>query len=325
VFGYLPDGVKPESLQVWADANGIVYLPAIGCLHTPVRGRMLLLKWHEGQAELEEGGSTVPFELRPLETIPGTSLLLYPHDHPLFQKLFRRLPEGDPVAFEEPAERLKGALAKGFRIIKKVNPKHFEELNRECVQAVILENENINSMASLHIHGGVLFSTRAENDEIFFAEDIIHQGGHVNFNAVTVEPTRIFTIPGGTQICVFTTADHDKRSISTALHGNFTLARMCQFFDECLSMNLFSGRQEHELIGRFALAWDRFKYGLEIIDDKRLYTEDGFRIHQLLMDVYQDIFPRRQRLLEKQDLSNPPYVFRYALFREINPADSCRV
>ena len=324
-FGYLDEDHKPERLLVWADGNGVVSLPGIGCMTTSVTNRMLQLDWQDGKGSLSDDGSVVAFALQTLETVPGTSIKLYPHHHPLFQKLFRGLEEDDPVSVAEPTARLKGSLAKAMTIIKQVNQRHFDELNRECVRAVILENERINSMASLHIHGSVFFSTRAENDEVFFAEDIIHQGGHVNLNAITAEATKVFTIPPGTQVCVFTGMEDDKRTFSSAFHGNFTLTRMVQFFDECLTQNIFSGKQKHELIGRFALAWDRFQYGLEVIDDRRLYTEDGYHIHQQLMATFQEIYPRRHDLLAAQDLSNQPYVFEYAKYRELNSVDACSV
>jgi HEXXH motif-containing protein len=330
LFGYVPPPLRPSSVTVRADDNGTVYVPRIGFFTTSRRlaDQELELRHDSssGRYALRLDQSPVSYRFSLPDMIEGTPIQVYPCKHPLFRRYFdhvplelgKQTPQYDVTRVEEPTRRFRNDLEDGLKLIRRVDAVLYDSILASCRMVVLLDNPNVNSMAASSFLGAVFLSTLPENDPIFFAEDLLHQGGHNTFSAVTSNPFEHYTIPEHTEIREFTTLKADKRSLEDAVHGIYTLARMAIFFDKCLDEEVFIGKQKHELLGRFALCMQRYQMGLEPLGDERLYKQPGLDVFRRLERVFERIHAKRPTLAA-YDLSNQAYVFRYERFRKLNP------
>lgn len=322
LLGYLDERDRPARVAVRASGRGVVHLPNLGSLRTDLP---------DGTFELRSAGAGAPPTLWQDDqqvaavftaqcTVPGTTIALHTDLHPFFPAFFRQMPSNDEVEVERTARRCLPALTRAFARLARVSPAQRAQIERDCRALVVLRSAKVNSFATTGAHGAAFLSVPDEPTEIFFCEDLVHQVGHVSFFAVTARPC--FTIPADTPIALFTVLKDDHRTLYAAFHGNYTIMRMVQFFDACVDVGDLDARLRHELLGRFALSMERFVSGLESIDDERLYTPEAWSIHRRMVEVYEDVWPRRSAILAGYNLENQPYAFDYNLFCASNPAPS---
>ncbi|WP_437312890.1 aKG-HExxH-type peptide beta-hydroxylase [Sorangium sp. So ce385] len=320
LFGYLDEGDRPARLAVRANHRGVVHLPNLGSLRTGLPDGTFELRSPGGGAPttLWRDGQPVNVVFTPRCVVPGTSIELHTDMHPFFPPFFRHMPSDEEVEIEETARLSLPALTRGFALLERVSPGQRAQVERDCRALVVLRSKKINSFATTGMLGAAFLSVPDEPTELFFCEDLVHQVGHLSFFAVTAEPC--FTIPEDTLLSAFTVVKDDHRTLFAAFHGNYTIMCMVQFFDACVDDGELDARLRHELLGRFALAMERFGAGLESIDDERLYTPEAWAMHCRMVEVHDDVLARRRALLAGHDLSNQPYAFDYGMFSALNPA-----
>jgi hypothetical protein len=193
---------------------------------------------------------------------------------------------------------------------------------RDTTRAVVLFNEpRLPSFAALNAQGMAFFSTSAEDDEVFFVEDIPHQCGHVLFNVLTLDPSRVMGVSRETKLRQFTGRDDETRTVYEAFHGAFTEALMCHCFDRVIEAPGFTDRQRHELLGRFAFIMNRSVVDLRALDRRELFTDAGWTYMAAFKQQFEEIRRRRRGELAQFDVSRQPYVFSYGTFLTDNPVD----
>lgn len=324
LFGYLSDDLKPKRIRVFADADGVICLPNIGYLMTDTSSRQLALEWNEASRSfnIDDGDGCVNYHFKNIVCVGGTTIEVCQYDHPLLRGFYR-----DDKGKQVPVD------------VAKAMPKHIEELNaavdilrdhygnyysavlKVIRKIVIFNNPNVNSFATVSAHGIAFLSASPDDDAVFFIEDLLHQCGHVIFSAATLQRSDYFAVSPDTPLGRFTQGEEENRTVYVTFHGVFTEAVMNQCLEICYETNLFSGKQRHELLGRFAFILKRFYRDLENLSHEEIFTEKGLRLYAKFAKVFEEIYMRRKNLLSAFDTSNQPYNFSYGKFRKLNPLD----
>jgi len=320
LFGYIPVERRPECLTVRTDERGRTYVPRLGIFDTGRPEQSLRLFFEPGSNAplvLAEGasGRVAPAAI---PTAGGDGLGIFPHEHPLFQSIIDRERPDERTEIARAVAQARPVLEKALELMAKVSPAAYGDVLDVSRLLVLLENESVYSFATEMAPGALFLSVDREPTELGLCEDLIHQAAHNTFFCVLAPVRDCFTIRATTRLSEFTVLD-DQRSLCSALHGLYTLARIDEFFDDCFERASLTSLQRHELAGRLALTMDRFRRTLEAIGDDRLYTPKGRVILEYLRRCYERLSRDRATVLSRADISNQPYVFSYARFCEANP------
>lgn len=322
LFGYIKDGLKPAAIKVFADEAGIVDLPNIGHFLTGTTGRELTLFWNGGveACVLRDKEIDLAHTFNKTRRVAGTPVQVARFGNPLLNGFFEG-EDGKLVNIEitQVARKHFRHLDAAFEIIKEIFPEYYEAVMKVGKRIIIFEGEEPNSFATLSVHGSVFLNTNNECDEIFFIEDLVHQFGHVVFNTLTLDKQIILKVDSETPLKTFTLDDREPRTVYSIFHGIFTEALMTICLDRCYEKKIFSGRKEHELLGRLAYILKRFSYDLRDLRHDEIFTEEGALIYLWLEHIFRDVTQKRFDILLRYNTSNQPYNFSYKHFLDLNP------
>lgn len=319
LFGYLRPIDRPPRIQVQASPNGVVHLPCLGALHTGMPRASFELRWNLGAplALWSAEGRRVPVTFTPRQVVPGTTIELHTELPPLCARFLHRSPAAEELEEERTAARSLPALTRALALLARVAPEQRSTLERDCRALLLVRSDTISSLTTMDACGLAVLSVPEGPSEIYFCEDLLHQVGHLSFFAITVQ--RCFTIPAATPLAHLAARKDDPRTLYAAFHDNYATMRMVQFFDACLTAGAVRGELRHELIGRLALALDRYRDGLEAIDDQRIYTPMAWDLHCRMAELHEEVRGRRGPLLRQYDLASQPHSFDYGVFCAHNP------
>jgi len=187
-------------------------------------------------------------------------------------------------------------------------------------QVFVFQAPNINSFATLTAHGIVYLNASERDDEVFFIDELVHQCGHVIFNAISlrrpefcgVDPDLPMSVLGGER------CRGEERSLYTVLHGLYTEQAMVRCWRALDEAAVFVGRKGHELRGRLAFIARKMEIDVANMDQPGLCSELG----ECFLDTFRATFftTRRERDdLFADDLSDQPYNFSYERYACRNP------
>jgi len=322
LFGYIAEHSRPSEILVYADRRGIVELPRIGYLRTDVKSRELRLVWKGGVKNciLIDGISVLNHGYEMPIVVEDTSIEISRYNHPLLEKFFVD-EDGKTVDVdgEHITRRQASNLSKALQIIRQYIPDYYEMILKVTRKIVVYSSERPFSFATLSAHGIAFLNASENDDEVFFIEDLIHQCGHVIFSALTLDPQEVLRIAPNTPLKQLTGDGRDTRNIYSTLHGVFTETWMNRCMDLCCDSGVFSQRQRHELLGRFALILTRFGCDLRNLTVDHIFTWQGQLFLKWFARVYREIVANRYDLLSQFDISNQPYCFSYERFLTSNP------
>ncbi|MCP5059224.1 MAG: hypothetical protein GY937_21165 [bacterium] len=317
-FGYLPDHHRPKRVSVQTNQAGVVCLPNLGYVVTDAPDSRITIVCEAGappyRAEMGSTAAGCSLLASARSVCAGIEIDL--HHHPLFGYLSAG--ESDDGA--DLARTHLGHLQRAVDLIRGAYPIYSDMMSAVTKRIILFRNEDLNSFVSLASFGAVCLNVLdPEADEVFFIEDLVHQCGHVIFSALTHEVESVLAVPTNMPLESPFAGACETRTVYTALHGIYTEAVMNRCFDLCLGNDSFSGRQQHELIGRFALIFRRFHYDLTALGNRALYTERGAEIYEGCRQIFEDIYDRRRHLLTDHDFTDQPYSFSYGAYRRRNP------
>lgn len=321
LFGYVREGLKPETITVLTDEHGTAYLPRVGYCVTRMPSSHVQLHWRRGTKvpQLTACDETLSFDFQPCVWLKNTTIEICQHMPPLLKHVFRN-PQGELVDVEvasttrEHAENLSNAA----RLIEVCYPTYFENLARVTRKVLIYKGQHPSSFATIRAHGVAFLNATNAIDDVFFLEDMIHQCGHILFTAITSEPTDYLAVDPDTPMSEVAPVD-SLNSLYSAFQGLFTQANINYCLHTCYQQRVFSGRKEHELIGRFSDDMKRFATALERLGRRELYTDRGWFFYNTFREVFVDLYRVNHGLINAFDTSNQPYVFNYDAFLEANP------
>ncbi len=325
LLGYVAADDQPELTEVYADANGIVYLPQIGYFATEVRSRTLALKnlGTSGWA-IFDGDARVGHVFLDIWTIPGTNIEILCHCNPLLESVLlestANAADFRPLAPDQIGKQIPH-IERALAVIRAQWPEYYDALCRTVRQIVMFESKSLNSCAAVATHGVALFNIGEAVDEVYFIDELLHQGGHVVFNAITVQRRDFLTGDPDSPMVEADGFAH-RRSVYTVLHGAYTEFAMMEGMRRCEENCLLSGRKAHELVGRLSCISQKAAIDLEHLRRVDAFTEKGDWLYGALASGFERTRMARPDLLSRYDMSNQPYNFSYEQFARLNPLPS---
>ncbi|MEJ0025745.1 MAG: hypothetical protein WDN01_06940 [Rhizomicrobium sp.] len=296
-------------------------LPGLGALATAVPDAELRLAWNKADDSyrLSREGRAVSGRMEKLRRLHGGIDVDF-GPHPVFSRLWPGASEAAGPPLGVPLASYGAALGRAWRLIATVFPAYWRMIAAVTRRVVLLENVAVNSFASNAAFGAVFLNiTEHGADEVFFIEDLVHQCGHVLFNAATHDVGDYLAVAPDAVLPHDPGDGSESRTVYGALHGLFTEAVMNACFERCVAAGLFAGRQAHELMGRYALIYRRFNYDLIALRQPALYTTQGAQIYDHCRRVFEEIYRGRGDALLGHDYSGQPYSFNYRIYRANNP------
>lgn len=318
IYGY--EKKPKEKIIVFSNKKGIVYIPNVGYFYTDRIAQKLFLEKMDGIFLIKDQQNLeVPYRYEALFFL-DENIELVKTQHPLFESLFRNnLDIIVDVDIDETHSKHINHINIALQIIKEYNPDYFGLIKKAIKKVMIYEGEPY-SFAAIQAHNMIFLNAHDENDEVFFLDHILHEGAHVIFNALTYNSKiELFTVPFKTNLSEITKEKGDHGELYGRFHGMFTQANINLCLETCISKNVFIGKKNKELLGRFSSNMKRFKAGVNKFNIPTLYKEEGKKWYNFFSLRYNDIYIRNEKLIDSFDVSNQPYVFSYEIFNETNP------
>lgn len=327
-FGHVPVFGRPSAFPIQTDASGLAYLPNVGHVVTSRPDEALTAFWDvmadgAGLTLKDDAERTVPHVLRERSLVPGTEIEVLWQSNPLLDATFIDV---DAVSVNEPIPSVGPAhetsIARALALIAKHEPAYYRLVQRATRQIFAFQYPRVNSFATLNAHGVVYFNAQERDDEVYFVDELVHQCGHVIFNAMTVQRRELFAVDPDAPISELCPAlsRSDNRSLYTVLHGLYTERAMVQCLRKLDERGVFAGRRAHELRGRLAFIFWKMSIDVVNVSQPGLFTPLGER----LVDVFRATFRATERErpdLHRHVLRGQPYNFDYDLYARDNPIE----
>jgi len=211
-------------------------------------------------------------------------------------------------------------LDRAIGIIKKYLPDYYGQLKFANKKIFLHDNPKIINFTSKETLGMLYFYVIGNNNIVYYIEELIHQGSHNYLHYIVHDRKQYFKIDvDHTIMRDLTKKQWDYRSVFSAFHGLFTVTQRVVYFDKLLDQNVFTGREKHELLGRLADQFPRFRTGLQFLDLTKVYTDKGANFYRDLDKKCASILKKYEKLKDEFDLSNRDVDFRYNDFCTLNP------
>lgn len=178
----------------------------------------------------------------------------------------------------------------------------------------LYRSSELNSFASLSAHGAAFLNVPDNPSEVFFLDDLAHQGGHVVFNVATLDTERYLRCDASTSLRDLGADPSDTRSLYAAFHGLFTYSMILSVLGTYLLSDDPQGRIGHELRGRIAFYLLKFRIDLQNLAQPRLFKADGEYLYQGFLACYEKVLRECYDEVRGLDLSNQGYIFDYDRF-----------
>lgn len=246
-------------------------------------------------------------------------LELIAEPHPLLERFFTdEHGVAHEVEISSTAQRCAPQIRRALELLARHAPEVHESVLIATRALLVFDAPAMNSFAAPRAHGIAFLNAALGDDEVFFIEDIAHQGGHVVFHAMTLEGA-FLCVPNDTPMAAVVGRD-DLRTVLDALHGLFTEALIAIALTRCAASAEWTERQRHELEGRLAMILCRYRGDLEDLAHPDLFSDAGLELLRILHSVFAGLAADHAALVQSCDFSNQQYNFDYARFRALNPA-----
>jgi hypothetical protein len=333
LFGYIDDPNKPSALHSFTDNTGVLYLPRVGYYTTALPDAEVEFQW-KGSAQtsrLAVNGQIIQSSFSPLVTLSENEIELCQAQDRSMREFFRawendQLTQGGFTVVEidktELQHRVHPQIKKAFDILQYTSPDYNACVRAVCKKILVFHNTKVRSFASAVAMGMSFFSFKKEDDEVFLLSEIIHQFGHNILYAIIHTKADFFKIDADTPLSTLNGNIQDHRTLFSAYHGLFTTTQTAVCLEQIIDQNIFEGKQEHELIGRFVDNSRRFRTGLERCNLNEILTENGLKLYHYLDRLCEEVHKRKEEILRQFNIRNQPFVFDYGKFAEANPLPS---
>ena len=321
LYSYLPESVRPLRLQLTADARGVAHLPRVGyvtglapCQQNTLNLSEIATNWMAAPLKETRSMSFIPARFSAAGLLEFT-YYMDPMLWPLFTETHE--PHSATVALNEVAE-LQNTFNSALTLMRQIRPDIYKLLCIANKRAHIYQAEAPNSFATLSMHGAAFLNRVERPSAIFFLDDFAHQGGHVVFNAATLNHDHYLTIDSSIKLCDIVQNSSDQRTLYSAFHGLFTLTLIVTVLLGGLRQNAFTHPQAEEARARLGFYLLKFQHDLNNLAQSRLYTADGTALYRGFHACYESAIDTYATELHGLDYSNQSYVFHYSRFNELN-------
>jgi hypothetical protein len=321
IYGY--EAKRKESISVFSNAEGVIYLPRIGYFKTSVPSACLSLHTGEAGITLSNNGSPVDYVFEPLLFL-SNGMEVVKYQHPLLEVVFtEQVPEGTHIAIEGIYEPHLDSLKKGMEIIAEHNPENFGILTRNVKKVMLFHAEKPNSFAVMKAHNMIFLNVNAWDTEVFFADHISHEGGHVIFNTLTYESKYdMFTCHHNTAFAEVTGEEREHSSVYLRFHAFFSYYEIMRCISSCIKQGSLSEKNRREAEGRYVFHAHRFKLALESFENLNVFKPAGLAWFDFFKAFSLSLQDRYNALEPRYVLNEQPYDFNSSIFEKQNPVSS---
>lgn len=187
-----------------------------------------------------------------------------------------------------------------------------------CTRYIHLYHADLpNSFGSLSVHGAAFLNVPEDACVIFYLDDLVHQCGHVIFNAATLQKGAFLVCSPDTPIKSLATDLNDPRSVYSAFHGLFTYSLILRCLSRCLPYMSSTNDRVHEL-ARIAFYLRKFQQDLKTLHIDGIYAPLGKKLYEIFSAYYELYRDEFEDQTITYDLSNQPYVFSWQRFAAAN-------
>lgn len=210
-------------------------------------------------------------------------------------------------------------LNKALEIIKTHLPDFYQEFCFANKRIFIHDNPKILNFTTIETLGQLYFYATDDATLMYFIEELIHQGAHNILYHKTFPKSDYFKIDvSNTIMRDLTKQAWDYRDVYGAFHGVYTVFKRLESYEILIEKDIFFGENRHELYGRFADQFSRFRTGLELLPLDQVYTEKGKQLYLELDQKCNQILKKYEYVKYVFDLSFRDLDFNYTDFAKIN-------
>jgi len=300
-------------------------LPNYGYLFIKVKNKKLKFISTGGKIKLKDEKQKIRYKFEPILYIKDTGIEIRKYSHPFYQYLLgktekagkQKLKSEFRVSIEKSIKNYLSKIEDSLELIKRTSSSQYKEILKLCRTIVLLKGTNLIAFTAFDMHGVVFIRPRKSDTRLFFAEHIIHEVSHIALNSVFLNIQDFFTV-NPFEEKFSSPFRKDLRGAYQVIQAAFVLAKIAQFFSECLSKTRLGERERYEVIGRLMLSLERLKEALSYINDKNIYTRKGLRIYNKMSNLEQNLRRKHANLFKKYIISNQKIEFDLQRFLRLN-------
>lgn len=214
-------------------------------------------------------------------------------------------------------------LKQALIILKQYIPNFFKDFLFANKKIFIHNNPKILNFTSIETLGMLYFYATPQATLMYFIEELIHQGAHNLLYHTIFNKSDYFKIDSVKIIMKeLTGKEWDYRNVYGAFHGVYTVFKRLECYDILIQKNILGDKDKHELFGRLADQFPRFRTGLELLDLDEVYTQKGKELYLELDKKCEFILKKYEKIVPFFDLSFRDLDFNYFDFQKNNPIEN---
>lgn len=318
-------GHKLDGLELVSDTNGIVYLPKIGMFKTEFSCEEMSLSQSANGLKLKRKNRELTSQLIKTKYLHNSIIELLPEMPELYYPNFQQTYRGH-IVNENPSFNAKNPssyVSNALKLIEKYFPTFYNDLVLTTSLLFVHDNSQVLNYISFNNHGAIFLYMLDEHDEVYFIEEIIHQGTHNLLNTLCFEKSLFFKIDvENIQISEYIDKPTDYRDIFSVIHGLASISKRVEGLEKMLNAPELSDKQKHELHGRLSDQFERFHgLGYHLLNKEAVLTALGLEYFDTMYRTCATSIERLQ-WLNQLDMSWIDLDFRYAEFVRHNPIEN---
>jgi hypothetical protein len=318
---HLPKSEFPFAINAVSDASGVIYMPGLGYIFTPFPSQLLTVEVEREsmRSVCHTPDRAVSCGIRSPVYIPGTLIDVLWHHVPLLSNCF---PQAiDPATVNSSARAHTKPLAAALTCLQNHWGALYELLSRVLKRVVIFCDKRLNSFATPIMQGAIFLNAALGAPEVFFLEDLVHQGGHVLLSMSTTDGREFLSVSGSTPVSELVNDRSDIRTLYVVLHGLFTEALIARCLDIMLSTRNWDNAHKSEAVGRLAFILRKASIDQRIVLKKDVLTRRGRSLVNSLLETCSTIALHRRDALVSANLDHQGYNFNLSAYLAENCCD----
>lgn len=312
LIGHMDPGARPREAAIMTDLDGSAEIPGIGILRTNHPAAEMSL---DDQFNVKMDGNSVSACFEP------QALVRFAHEPvldariaPPLRFILGTVPAGAPAIR---ARKVEADLRRAVDILERVQPDFAHLMNRTTRRIVVFDHPAMNSLAAPRAHGAVFLNLAHGSGAMYHLEDLLHQCGHVAFQAMTMDPATVLSVDPNAPVGQVDEGP-EPRTAYVVLHAVTTERWMVRGLLACLRAGELTETEHAEARGRLAYILQRYILDLVDLVDADVTSPRGTALLRQLLDDLRTLHHDAQPFIRGLDLSGQPYNFNMAAFLERN-------
>jgi len=318
IYGYEKE--KKQSIEVFSNDRGIIYVPQIGYFKTNHPSKTIILETKNNKIILKLEGEKIDYDFEPILFL-FNGMELVKSQHPLLEEVFTCQIQRDSYIYIEDVYKTHvDSLNKGLAIIEACNPNHYKLLLKNLKKIMLFSAQKPNSFAVLKAHNMIFLNVNKWNTEMFFADHVSHEGAHITFFTFTYESKyQLFKCDPHTLFSEVTGNAWEHSTIYLRFHGLFTYYEITKGLEVYINNKSNPQRNLHEAKGRQAFHLKRFKLSIDPFEESiDIFSSEGIKWFEMFKEHYFRLEHEYGEILNDFNLNEQPYDFNSEIFEKQN-------